>query len=448
MFHNRDEFAALYPDDASPQWKFCAPLLERGKRLAAIQKRLLARADACGRAAAQDGPLKGYLDSATGELITGWAALPDHPGVPVVLEVTIDGVVAGTVIANQLRGDLADAGIGDGRHGFAFRPARPLDPFRHHEISVTRRLDGRHLTDSPRVIEAAASVGTQVVSGLQQQIAAAEQRLADATEAAALLQTLLTEAERVRQKHAQLMREAGPTRRRRGSGRIAVRRALVIDAQWPRPDRDAGSQAVLAHMRGLQRLGWHVSFIAQGCVAPDAAVADLLRDAGIACHAPPAVMSVEELLARQAGIYQLVYLHRGAVAAAYTGLVRHYQPGARILYSLADLHHLRVARQAQVEARPELLGHARRLRERELATIRAVDGVITHSAVEAALLAKEDLGRGRLHVVPWAVPVRPTTAAQPAWEARNGLVFVANFTHLPNPDALAWLICEGTAARA
>lgn len=44
MFHNAAEHAALYPEDNSAQWTFCAPRLEDGARVEAIRARLAARA--------------------------------------------------------------------------------------------------------------------------------------------------------------------------------------------------------------------------------------------------------------------------------------------------------------------------------------------------------------------------------------------------------------------
>src|SRR5262249_11475824 len=40
-----------------------------------------------------------------------------------------------------------------------------------------------------------------------------------------------------------------------------LRRALVIDDSVPEPDKDAGSNAVLQHIRSLQRLGCQVGFV-------------------------------------------------------------------------------------------------------------------------------------------------------------------------------------------
>jgi hypothetical protein len=44
IFHNACEFALLYPGEAPRRWTFCAPRIEAGRELAAMRRRLLARA--------------------------------------------------------------------------------------------------------------------------------------------------------------------------------------------------------------------------------------------------------------------------------------------------------------------------------------------------------------------------------------------------------------------
>jgi glycosyltransferase involved in cell wall biosynthesis len=99
---------------------------------------------------------------------------------------------------------------------------------------------------------------------------------------------------------------------------------------------------------------------------------------------------------------------------------------------------VRLARQAQVEARPELVRAARAVQAQELAAMRQVDAVLTHSSAEAALIARAVPGVA-VHVVPWAVrPWQPTAPAS----ARDGVLMVANFAHAPNLDGADWLVSE------
>ncbi len=434
MFHNAAEFAALYPGIDAPRWRFCAPVIERGRKLASIQRRLARRAEQTGIPSPQTGPLDGHLDRADGQAIAGWARLPANPGVKVRLRVMVDDVCVAELVANRYRADLEQAGLGDGRHSFELRLPRPLSPFTRHEIAVCRASDGEVL-GKPAIIEPAVRTDRRARTALAAVLDQAIRSAGNVAESDALLDMLLDRTERLRDSRLRLLQPA-TARRRRGGDAVQLRRVLVIDEQWPRPDQDAGSQAVLSHMRSLRRLGWRVEFAAAAPMVGD--VAARLADDGIVSHAAPAIGSVEDVLRRQPDCYGLIYLHRIGVASAYAGLARRHQRLARIVYSVADLHHLRLARQAQVEARPELLRQARALREQELLAMRQVDAVITHSAAEAAWLSRQAPGT-QVHVVPWSV--RPGARLEQRAE-RFGVVLVANFAHAPNRDGAVWLAGE------
>ncbi len=65
--------------------------------------------------------LRAYLDHVGEEgLVSGWCWDPAQPARRVRLEVRVDGEPVGIAIADAFRGDLRDAGIGDGAHAFSF----------------------------------------------------------------------------------------------------------------------------------------------------------------------------------------------------------------------------------------------------------------------------------------------------------------------------------------
>ncbi len=435
MFHNASEAQELYPDAVTPKWAFCAPVVEAGEHLAAIQRRLWARAEQMGRIIPQDGPLRGFVEIADRQSIAGWALLESHPDVPVRLEVVDNAVVIAEVLAKQYRHDLEAAGIGDGRHAFLLDLAQPLDPCVEHEIIVRRAADGRELERCPVRIAPARSLDSTVGAELSATLKKLAARVETPAEADTLLHLLLDATEQMRQAHAGSIGRLRPARQsRRGGDTLPGKCALVIDSEWPHPDRDAGSQAITSHIRCLQQLGWHVEFVATDMVPDDAP--SRLADSGVVCHVPPAVSSVEEVLRRQARKFDLVYLHRAQNALAYAGLARQHQPRARLIYSVADLHFLRVARQAEVEERPELARNAAALCRREMFAMQLVDSVITHSTHEASLLGRIAPGLA-VHVVPWTIAPSPQA---PLWAERSGMAFVANFRHAPNLDAAHWLV--------
>jgi glycosyltransferase involved in cell wall biosynthesis len=229
-------------------------------------------------------------------------------------------------------------------------------------------------------------------------------------------------------------------RRRGASGDMPVagmppRRALIIDDRLPQPRRDAGSAVIFSHIRSLQRLGFEVSFAASLDFAADDADRASLKDLGIRWHDAPFYGSVEEVMRRQAGEFDVVYLHRVANAAKYAELARQHFPKARQIYSVADLQ---VARQAAAEDRPELSPIANRLRLMEFAAAALADAVITHSSDEAKLLAVQ-IGAAKVHTVRWSATARPTEVP---FAERHGIAFIGGYGHPPNLDAARWLISE------
>jgi glycosyltransferase involved in cell wall biosynthesis len=203
----------------------------------------------------------------------------------------------------------------------------------------------------------------------------------------------------------------------------------------PRLGHDAGSNAILGHIQALQALGWQVEFVAARELAHAEAAAAALEATGVLCHRAPRIASVEEVLRRSPRCFDLVYLHRLSNAEAYAAMARVWQPRAQLLYSVADLHHVRVMREAVLHGNAEQLQESRTLKQRELAAMRLVDTVITHSDVEAAYLAREAPG-ARVHVVPWAVSAGPDGATP---QDRTGIAFVGSYRHSPNADAVRWL---------
>jgi glycosyltransferase involved in cell wall biosynthesis len=204
----------------------------------------------------------------------------------------------------------------------------------------------------------------------------------------------------------------------------------------PAPQRDAGSNAIFSHIRSLQRLGFEVMLVAADMSAPpDAAAFDTL---GIGWCGAPWLASVEEVLRREADGFDVVYLHRVSMALRYTALMRHFMPRARLIYSVADLHFLRLARQAAAEERHELLAASRQIQAAEVTAARSADVVITHSSHEATVLSTL-LPNANIQTVPWSIPQRPTSTA---FAERRGVAFIGNYTHPPNLDAALWLVEE------
>jgi len=386
--------------------------------------------------------LRGRIDCAERGRVFGWAQDTEHPGAPVSLLITVEGVMVARVLCNRFRPDLLAAGFGTGRHAFEVEFLHPLSSLVRHIVHVQREGDGAHCPGSPVVLEPATSFDAATQRHVSALLAAAESD----EELLQRLEFLAGEADRLLQRRADgraRRHERGAHRQFRSRWTASPaeseghgpppRRALVIDEAMPDPGRDAGSNAVLSHMASLCRLGAQVVFAPANMEAAGSAALDGL---GAECCGRPWYATVEEVLQREAGGFDLVYLHRESIATRYAALVRQHLPNARLVLSMADLQHLRLARQAQVEDRPELVAYSRQVRAREMLAAWSADAVITHSTYEAQLLGRE-LPSERIHILPWSVPPRPTVAS---FAARRGVGFIGHYGHSPNAAAARWLV--------
>jgi autotransporter passenger strand-loop-strand repeat protein len=379
---------------------------------------------------------RGCIDSATRQRVIGWAQDEADPTRPVRRLILADGVLVARVAADRYRGDLHEAGIGSGRHGFeVFLPAR-LSAREAHEIVVKVEQTGLDVSGSPLVIAPSGQFDRDLEEAIAHAVAASAQ---DGEQQRAL-SFMLAQADRLRQLAAEAASQRGERlaarqRRRRmgpaGGESDLRRRALVVDGRVPEIGRDAGSAALLSHMHALRRLGYEVSFAAANQM--DRASEST---AGITRLGAPFYASVEEVLRRQAGCFDLIYLHRADMAERYMAVARHYCPQARILYSVADLHHVRLARQATIENRPELHAASQRLRLIEGMAALSADAVITHSLAEAEALLRLVPG-ANVHTVGWQVKPWPTPSP---FATRHGVAFIGSYAHPPNLDAAYWLI--------
>jgi hypothetical protein len=235
--------------------------------------------------------LRGEIDFVDFETIRGWAQDQSRPDQPLSLIVTDNDALIGYVLANRYRPDLETAGIGSGRHAFDFTFPRTLSPFEQHVVRVRYEADGRDISKSPITLKALQSfdaAAQAAVAGILAQYGSHEDTARKIDFLARRIEELLQqradhESLRLRRKQYRhfvqrwqrrlLQDEAllGPT-----AAPDPYPRALVVDDRVPQLDRDAGSNAILSHIRSLQRLGYQVTFAAAAEFSGDGAGTDAL----------------------------------------------------------------------------------------------------------------------------------------------------------------------------
>ena len=220
-----------------------------------------------------------------------------------------------------------------------------------------------------------------------------------------------------------------------------VGRALFIDHETPRPDRDAGSHAAVVEMELVQSLGYQITFYPAN-LAWLAGYSEDLQRRGIEVIHAPFVLSLDELLEQRGREFDLIYITRYTTAHDYLEVVRSKAPQARVAFCNADLHYLRQLRAAwaqglEGDAAEQALAAVAVVKQQELEIISQVDLTLSYSDVEEAVIHSESFGRALTARCPWVVkgPQAPEPLA-----GREGLAFLGGYNHPPNREAVDHLL--------
>ena len=214
--------------------------------------------------------------------------------------------------------------------------------------------------------------------------------------------------------------------------------ALVLDHNWPQPDRDAGSVEIVNMVQGLHNLGFTTILAASEQHAGEQIARDRLVELGYRCLGPQDAPSVEAWLRVQGADLDLAMLCRVFCGGAFLEQIQRNSPKARLVFNSIDLNWVREQRRAQVTGDAFLAGSIEMLRTREQHVIRSCDATIVVSDAEGALLETE-MPDCRVSVLPLARPIAPGPAG---FAEREGFGFIGGFVHAPNEDAVRWFTSD------
>lgn len=223
---------------------------------------------------------------------------------------------------------------------------------------------------------------------------------------------------------------------------------LIIDPFLPMFDRASGSLRLFTIVSLLRKQGYHITFIARNGQEQESYSAvlrkmgvevyatdgDMLRQMGYAVHARP--FDFNQILRTRC--YQLAILSFYDIAEQYLPMIRSASPETRILIDTVDIHFVREMRQAEINGDSAALKRADATKERELAIYAEADGVITVTErdwdhIRASLPSKPHF------VIP---NIHPVGGSSIGLNGRKGLLFIGNFNHTPNTDAMLYFVAE------
>lgn len=216
------------------------------------------------------------------------------------------------------------------------------------------------------------------------------------------------------------------------------KKVLFIDNSVPEPDKDSGSVREWEMLTILRNLGHHVTFWPANLVAT-LPYTPRLQDMGVeVVYGDKEFINFEKIMKERQGSYTHIFMARPYVASRFLDSAKRYQPKAKIIYDTVDLHYLRTQRQAETEKNIELLKQAEEWKTIEQYLIEKSDTTLVVSPVEKDTLNK--MGYRNVSILSNIHKQRSLKSA-PSFDDRANLLFIGNFNHTPNVDAMVWF-CE------
>jgi glycosyltransferase involved in cell wall biosynthesis/GT2 family glycosyltransferase len=221
------------------------------------------------------------------------------------------------------------------------------------------------------------------------------------------------------------------------TGFDAAGRILVIDARTLLPDQDSGSLRMFHMLSVLQDLGYRLTFAADTLEYRDP-YTNSLQIMGVEVLYRPYTASIEQHLVDHGKKYTAVILSRADIAEKYSGKVRALCADAKLIFDTVDLHFLREERKGRLENNKRRIRLAERRRKQELGIMEMSDVTLVVSPAEKELLIRE-VPHARIEVVSNILSVYGRAAT---FEERRDMVFIGNFIHSPNVDAMVYFVKE------
>jgi GT2 family glycosyltransferase len=225
--------------------------------------------------------------------------------------------------------------------------------------------------------------------------------------------------------------ENDPANAERASDRRRGPAVLVVGDRMPTPDRDAGSARMVFALSILARWARPVFVSLSKQRLPEQE--RTLRALGV-----ETMGQADFLREARRGRFRVAILSRPEVAEALLAPLRRADPRLKIIFDPVDAHFIRLAREHEVTNDPRAAEESARYRELE-----------TRLAVSSDLVwcaSSEDARVTRVLAPGVPVEIVPTIhelrGAGLPFGGRAGLLFVGNFAHRPNLDAVHFFMRE------
>ncbi len=207
---------------------------------------------------------------------------------------------------------------------------------------------------------------------------------------------------------------------------------LVIEAKLPTYDEDSGSLRLFTLLKLLVKLNYKVTFFADN-QENNPKYSQALKNIGVEIF--PEQTNLSTIL--QQRIYTFAIVCRVDIAYRYIPFLRLACPTTKILYDTVDIHYIREMRQAEIEKNQQLFEQAAWTKRKELANCLLADRVLVITEADGLHLQKS-LPEIEFSTIPNIHHLPPSTKI--SFDGSEGIVFIGNYAHKPNEDAVYYLI--------
>ncbi|MFN3873182.1 MAG: glycosyltransferase [Ignavibacterium sp.] len=248
-----------------------------------------------------------------------------------------------------------------------------------------------------------------------------------------------------------------PNLRYKFSDRNKGKRILIIDDIPPLPDRAAGALRHYHTLKQMLKLGYKVTYVhLMGKQYTDEAAVKYLSEfkmQGVEFiwfnyeywynlryteHGKEYIKTLVDSLELKYRDFDFVYIAFWYIAEYFIDLIKAQLPSVPVLIDTMDIHYLREEREAEIANDNSLKIKAKENKKRELAVYSKADVITTVTEAD-----REELQRYiKNKPVFILTDVHDTRVSTPSFEVRKDLIFVGNFNHKPNEDAVLFFTKE------
>jgi glycosyltransferase involved in cell wall biosynthesis len=215
----------------------------------------------------------------------------------------------------------------------------------------------------------------------------------------------------------------------RAAHRTPETAVVVFDDLLPTPDLDAGSARMASILKILRKQ--HRTLFVYKSKNPAERYEQALWAAGIETLD---LVNYRQRLKEQE--FHTAIVSRPDLAHVLVPSLRRQAPKMKIIYDPVDAHYRRLDREYQLLGDANIKNQAERYRKIELELVRATDMLWSASAADAKLLTTE-VPEKPVAIIPTIHPLHPSGKR---FAERHNLIFIGNFNHRPNSDAIIFFV--------